>query len=437
MRYLISIVCSLWVVSGLKLEAQPMLSTAEAAALALAHNYDIQIWQKEVALAENNTLKEANGYLPTIDASVGPSTSFGGSTQEFNNGMSAEVRNAFSWSAGASVGVNYVLFDQQREEVRKQLLKVLDLTNLNLKQQMELTLFELFNQYYFIAQLSEDVIALRESLDVTRKRLERASLRYEYSQGNRVDVLNAEVDVSRDSINLLNAEQQLTNAKRSLNVIMGEPVDKDFSIDTRVSYDSELVSDELIIDAFQNNSSLMVMELNKNITEMDLDVIEASKKPKISANSGLNYNYQKSPAGSFITSSTNTALNLGVTVNWNIFDGGRRKVQEQNAQVTLESISIQKQKIQEELRRDIKNAWDAYQTALYVLEVEENNLSTSQLNLERTRELFNIGQATSVEFRQAQLNYLNSETGFNRAKYAAKLVEIELMFLSGKITTVI
>ena len=94
---------------------------------------------------------------------------------------------------------------------------------------------------------------------------------------------------------------------------------------------------------------------------------------------------------------------------------------------------ISKTELELQIKRDISNAWDAFQNSLYILKVESQSVSTSISNLERTLELYNRGQATSVEFRQAQLNLLNTEIGLNNAKYASKILELELKYLSGRI----
>ena len=63
-------------------------------------------------------------------------------------------------------------------------------------------------------------------------------------------------------------------------------------------------------------------------------------------------------------------------------------------------------------------------------------METNQRNFTRTEELFKLGQVTSIEFRQAQINLLNAETALNNAKYDAKLFELELLQLSGELLNV-
>jgi len=59
-----------------------------------------------------------------------------------------------------------------------------------------------------------------------------------------------------------------------------------------------------------------------------------------------------------------------------------------------------------------------------------------QNNFNRTPERYKLGQVTSIEFRQAQINLINSKTALNNAKFDAKLIEIQLLQLSGEILNV-
>ena len=114
-----------------------------------------------------------------------------------------------------------------------------------------------------------------------------------------------------------------------------------------------------------------------------------------------------------------------------MYDGGRRKLQKENAKINVENQLVQKEQIAQQLERDVINAWENYQNALFILRAEKQNLAINQLNFERTEEQFKVGQVTSVEFRQAQLNLLNAATNLNTAKFDAKILEINLLQLSG------
>lgn len=415
---------------------QETISSQEAVAIAIKNNFGVQLAENSIRFAENNTDKRSLGYYPTVNASVGPNTTFGGSNQKFGNGMTAETNAAFSWAVGASVNAQYNLLDPSRDLQLEQMKEILNLSNLQLRQTIENTIIQVYNQYYNIALLSENLKAVEQALTLSRRRLERVELRAELGQGLSIDILNVQVDISRDSVNFLDVSQQVENAKRDLEVILGSALPENFNIDSSVEYNNGLSSSILAEKALANNVNLLLSDQNQVISQYDLDLIEKINKPIIATNAGVNYNYSVSAPGSFIKTSTNSGLNLGVTLNWNLFDGGRKKVLEQNTKIAMESESLTREQIIRELKRDIDNSWGNYKNALYILEVEQKSLDVNFQNLDRTTDLYNRGQLTSLDFRQAQLNLLNSEVGYNNARYQAKLIELQLMYLSGDIMSI-
>ena len=120
----------------------------------------------------------------------------------------------------------------------------------------------------------------------------------------------------------------------------------------------------------------------------------------------------------------------------NLFDGGNTITRVQNAKLNLEAQQLQKDQIITGIERDFNNSWDDYQNKLRIFEVQEDNIVTAKNNFERTKEKFNLGQVTSIEFRQAQLNLLNAELSRSQAKYDAKIAEILVLQISGEILNV-
>ena len=89
-----------------------------------------------------------------------------------------------------------------------------------------------------------------------------------------------------------------------------------------------------------------------------------------------------------------------------------------------------------EVKRDIANALGNYQNRLKIFRLQEQNVITATNNYERSQERYKLGQITSVELRQAQINLLNAQTNKNLAKYEAKLSELELLQLTGQLLNV-
>ncbi len=412
--------------------AQEILTLEEAQKITLSNNYGIQVAKNNVELATNNTDKSVNGYLPTVSANAGVNSNLGGSNQAFNNGQEVSTSNAFTWGANASVQANYTVIDKRRDLTLAQLKESLNLTNLQLRQTIEQNLLQVYSAYYQIARLSENRAVLQQALEISQERLRRAQYQLEGGQGSGLNVLNVKVDIQRDSVNLLNSQQQLANARRNLNFLMGRKTDEDFAIDTTVSYDNSLALEELLSTAQKENIGMKINRQNLTVNEMNLTLIEAEKKPTVTAGASYSYNYSDNPSQAFITSSNSRGWAANVGVNWTIFDGSR-KVRRQNTMLNLTNQKIQLDQIEQQLERDLLNAWENYQNSLFILEVERGSVATNQENFARTQEQIRVGRLTSIEFRQAQLNLLNAQVNLNVAKYDAKVRELEVLQLAGQL----
>lgn len=417
---------------GVSLSAQDLLTLDQAKEITLANNYGIKIAKNNVAVAENLTDKSVNGYLPTVAANGGLNSNLGGSNQKFSNGMEASTSNAFTWGGNASVGANYTLFDKRRDLTLEQLKASLNLSNLQLRQTIEQNLLQVYNNYFQVAQLAENVNALQEAIGISKERLRRAQYQLEYGQGSGLNVLNAEVDIQRDSVNILNVKMNLENAKRNLNVAMGRTATEDFRVKINTDITEGLALESLIEKSKNDNVALQINRQNLMVNEMNLNIIEAEKKPTVSAGASYGFNYTDNPDGAFFDTNRSQGLNADVGVNWTIFDGSR-KIRKQNVVINLANQKLQIDQLQQALERDITNAWYNYQNALFILNVEESAVKTNRENFTRTEEQIKVGRLSSIEFRQAQLNLLNAQTSLNNAKFDAKLREIQLLQLVGRL----
>ena len=252
-------------------------------------------------------------------------------------------------------------------------------------------------------------------------------------------MLNAEVDVNNDSITLISAKQQLSNAKRGLNIILGIEKAVTYNVETEVSFNKMMNLEELQQKTIANNSTLKQNEKNIAISEFNIKVNKANYLPSLALNTsyGWNQNDNENLANAFQPKSTSSnGLNAGLSLSLNLFDGGSTKTNVANAKIALENqqILLEQQKVT--INNNLKNTWENYQNQLFILSAQEKNVSTTQNNFDRSTERYKLGQITSIEFRQAQINLLNSKTAFNNAKFDAKLIELQLLQLSGDILNV-
>ncbi|MFD1316050.1 TolC family protein [Namhaeicola litoreus] len=417
--------------------AQENLSKNKAVEITLENNYDIQVSNNNVKIAENNASIYNSGFLPTLDASTSAGYSDNKNEISYQDGNFLENKTQVN-NYNANVGVGYLLFNGLgRKYNYKRFQELYNLSEIQAQQVIELTLLGLLTSYYEVARLTENKVNQFKSLEISKDRLLREKYKYEFGQNTQLDVLNSEVDINNDSIAYLDIERQLANTKRDLNLIMGRDVNSPFEVDTIVNYEIALNYDELLASAKEKNVLLQQAEKSVAISDLDIKINRSGWLPTVAANGGLNWNNNHFNADTFnafsLKSQNVTGFSGGVSLNWNIFDGGRTKVLVQNAKIAAENSLVQKEQIEKELERNMANAWETYQNALFILQAEQKNVETNKRNFSRSEEQFKLGQIISVEFRLAQVNLLNAINNYNRAKYAAKIAELTVLQLSGKL----
>ena len=417
--------------------AQKLVSISEAIELALENNYGIKIISNNKEIAKNNASILNSGYLPTVSSSSGATFNRDNLEAEFANGESTALNGAKSSRYNASINLNYTLFDGLgRYYDYKRLKETYKLSELQARETIENTIAQLYVVYYNVAQVTENVTVLEKTLTISKDRITRASYQFEYGQGTMLNVLNAQVDINNDSINLINAKQQLVNTKRDLNVVLGNVISSEFRVDTTIDFKLDIDQNDLANKVRSNNVNLL--QLDKNIM-INTFIVKANKSgylPSLGLTGSYGWNKGNNNAASFVAVSTNTGLSGGLSLSWNLFDGGATATRVTNAKIELENKSLEKESMVIDIERTFNNAWDDYQNKLTIFQVQENNIITSTNNFNRTQEKYKLGQATSIEFRQAQLNLINSELNRNQAKYAAKIAELTVLQLSGELLNI-
>lgn len=417
--------------------AQKLVSISEAIELALENNYGIKIISNNKEIAKNNAGVLNSGYLPTVTSSSGATFNRDNLEAEFANGESTALNGAKSSRYNASINLNYTLFDGLgRYYDYKRLKETYKLSELQARETIENTIAQLYVVYYNVAQVTENVAVLEKTLTISKDRITRANYQFEYGQGTMLDVLNAQVDINNDSINLINTKQLLVNTKRDLNVVLGNVISSEFSVDTTVDFKLNIDQKDLANKMKLNNVNLLQLDKNIMINRFIVKANKSGYLPSLGLTGSYGWNKGNNNAASFVAVSTNTGLSGGLSLSWNLFDGGATATRVTNAKIELENRSLEKESMVIDIERNFNNAWDDYQNKLTIFQVQENNIITSTNNFNRTQEKYKLGQATSIEFRQAQLNLINSELNRNQAKYAAKTAELTVLQLSGELLNI-
>jgi outer membrane protein TolC len=190
---------------------------------------------------------------------------------------------------------------------------------------------------------------------------------------------------------------------------------------------------ELNALAEKQNPQLEAQIINKRVSELQLKQIKATRYPTVKVNSGYNFAESQSSLG-FTTQSSARGLNYGFSASLNLFDGFAQNRNEKIAKIQIENSKMVIDQQSLSLNSALATSYQTYLTNLELIALEEKNEAIAKQNLTITLDKFRIGTITTLEFRTAQLNYVNAKVRYSNAQFQAKLSEIALKELAGSLS---
>ena len=429
------------------INGQKFISKEEALELVLENNFGIKVSKNTTEIVKNNSSILNSGYLPSLSISSGGNytgsdteIAFPGQFDDQGNPIPNRVfEDQETQRFNAGLNLNYTLFDGLgRRYTYKRLKEEYALSELQLRETIEFTTLQLFEVYFNIAQLTESQKISQETLDISKDRLRRAEVAFIHGQGNKLSVLNAQVDVTNDSISLIQVNQQLGNTKRDLNLLMNQPINQDFDVGLDVSFINSLQIESWLETAEQFNIELLKQKSNSQINAYDIKINQSGYLPTVGLIGSYGWNLNKSPATAFFPGTNNTTYSLGVgaSLSWNIFDGGRTLTRVKNAKLSFNNQELIQQETKMSFERNLENALQNSINTKEIFEIQNKQVETATYNFERSEEQYKLGSITAIEFRQAQINLANAQNQRTIAKYRAKLSELQLIQITGQLLNV-
>ncbi|WP_430931614.1 TolC family protein [Saccharicrinis sp. 156] len=409
------------------------MTLQKAIETAMVNNYDLKIAKNTLKQAENNNTIGNAGLLPSVSLSGGADYSKSDTENETTYIGLLESEGATSSGYNGSARIDYTLFDGFGNQYNYMKLQQTDeRQKILFQQQMENTMLSVVQAFYDVCSAQQNLKLAIESMDISKERYQKALDRKAYGQTNKLEVLNAEVDMNSDSTQILYAEQNYLIAIKDLNVVLGLPVDSEFEVDEKLEFKKSFSEEQVINAAVSNNSTIQSQKKSEEITELDLRITKAAKYPTLSAYGQYAYSKTDYSNSNSIYSQSN-GLTTGLSLSFNVFNGRQQRTREKNAQLNLLSEQERTRQVKAELERDASNAYTDYAYKMRIVELQERSLEQAELNFEQTKEMFKLGNATSIEFRTAQENMLNVANNFNDANFNAKIAEFNLLRITGEL----
>lgn len=425
----------LLLVFGISISAnsQELLTVEDAVKIALENNYEIKIASNDLKIDKQNVSLANAGILPSLNGVLTENSSILDTKQTQQDGSVRELDGAKNMNLSYGVALNWTIFDGFRMFARYDQLKELQkLGDAELKLAIFSKVSDVISTYYDLAQQKQQLTALDTAIVISNLRVTTADNRYKIGKASKLEVLNAQVDLNTDTSTLLRQKELYANTKIALNELLARPVNTPFEIAEEIKTDENLLLPELMDLAEKQNPQLQTQIINKRVAELQAKQVKANRYPIVSINSGYNLTRSESSLG-FVAQSSGNGLTYGISASMNIFNGGLQNRNERIAKLQVENSQILIDQQLQNLRSQLSSLYQTYLTNLQLTKLEAKNEEIAKENMDITLAKFRIGTITPLEFRDAQLNYVNAKVRNSDAQYQAKVSEINLKELAGNL----
>jgi outer membrane protein len=412
--------------------AQDELSIEEVIQLGLKNNYNIQIARNDAKIADNNKALGVSGFLPTLDAS--------GSYQQSSN--SVETNSPFGFGDtdretwNGQIQLNWTLFDGFKMfSDRKRYIQLAELGEYQARNNIENTVVAIMRSYFNLVQ-QEQLLAVAEStLAISQIRLNKAEVRNELGGASSTDLLNARVSFNSDKANYLNQQLNVDIARKDLNIILGRMPNEPLTVQKKIVIAPlTLTYDEILELTKEKNSQLALAQKNLEVARQNKYISGSSFLPRLSAVSNYNISDQTDDTESRgEINSKSKGIAAGLSLSWNLFDGFRNSVDFQNKQLELKNQKLALFNEENRLTGLVKEKYDTFLKRIELLQLEDENVIAAEQNLKLQQDRYNIGTASSLEFRDAQINLALAQNRQIAARYQAQISRLEIAQLIGGI----
>ena len=404
--------------------------------LGLEQNYDVRIIRNEQRISDNDATAANAGMLPSVDLTAGYSGALDNERTTPREGDAVIENGIYDQTFDAGVAVNWTLFDGFRIRTNyKRLQELQQMGALRTRITIEDFVASLTAEYYNYVQQTLRLQNFRYAVALSRERLRITEARVSVGNFSRLDLLQARVDFNADSSKYMSQQELVSASRIRINELLAnKDVNEMLCIrDSVIEVNGELKWEELLAQTLDTNASLLLAGHDNVLAELDLKTVQARNYPYLNLTTGYGYTYNR--FGNGTTRSRGTlGLNAGVKLGITIFDGNRRREQ-RNARIDVENAQLTRERLEQSLRANLSNFWQAYRNNLEVIQLETENLIAARENYEIAMERYLLGDLPGIEMREAQKSLLDAEERILTAQYNTKLCEISLQQISGNVMT--
>ncbi len=292
-------------------------------------------------------------------------------------------------------------------------------------------------QYYAVLKAKRLLKVAEEALKTSEEELVRIETMERIGSASRAEVYQQKVRVGENKLVLIEAQNNLSNAKTDLNHTLG------IDINTALELEEEALEvqtididfDELIKQALQNRVDYQAAVEKVTSAKSDINIRRSNYYPQMSLNADYNWFDVRFPESyRDLTEFDNYSVSLNISLE--IFNGFRTKANINSAKAGLISAEAELEQTKRQVILEVKKAILNLQKAYENIEVTNENLISAEEDYRLASERYKIGAGTLLEQITAESSLTQAKANRIQALYDYKYTLAALDLAVGKLSII-
>jgi outer membrane protein len=409
-------------------QKNPRLKVAEA---------NISTAGAEITSAFGNFLPSATfnmGYTRQLSVEAGQKINIGGQT--------IVVGKIEPNSYNMSLSLNYNLFDGFNREAQYNSAKEkLNSAFSSYSQTISEIEIGVYRAYINALRLTKILEARRKDFELGQKELERVRALFEAGSIPITNVLSQEAELANKEILIIQAENDLKNAKAILLSSMGmEPeinieisekdIPSEYSEEEIAQFRSQFgVLEKVLPKVLSNRKDLLALEQQITASQANLTIARANYFPTLSAYGGWSWANNEFNKFSELGRSF-----VGLALRVPIFENFKTNYQIELAKAQIVELETQKLQLEQNIKSQLIQAINNLDAAEKQLSATKKSVEAAEKNFQSARERYNVGSASVTDYLLANNLLVNAQINQINAIYGYYLAQKELLYTIGLLT---
>ncbi len=383
----------------------------------------------EIALSENPTVKiadqtiEAKKYAKRgTYASLWPEISASATYQRYikkqtmhimDQSMKVGTSNNYSGGFSASIPV-----------VNAQLWKSLKISAMDVELAVEQARGSRIDMVEQVSKAFYQVLLAKDSYTVYKRVYDNAvenhkivTKKYDVGTVSEYDFIRSKVTVSNAEPDVLNAENSIVVALWQLKALLGLDLATDIDCaGTLADYEAMMSAQFDAEFDLENNSTMKQLDIQERQLEKTIELRRAANLPTLSLSAAYNFTAMEETF-KFSQYTWNPYSYAALSLNIPIFSGGKRRADVKQAKINLNTLQLQRENTERQLRTAIMQYISSMQTNLKQYNASAENISQAKRGYEIAVKRYDVGGGTLVDVDNSQLAYTQAELSRSTAIY--------------------